>query len=787
MGVSRSDINDELGVNVPDSQSLVNGAALSNFEGPNNLNSPKSSGLPPPPSLLSECVSVGASGGILSMWDTHVFNMEHKVIDINFLDVIGTWAGFKNIPIGLINMYAPEPGPLKEVLWSSIENLLNFINATWVIFGDFNAIRSPDERLACCFDANETAEWDLKAKNGLVTQADILKREERIMDLNQIEQHHREDLRQKSRLRWVAEGDENTSLLFRKLSPSKACYLESNFTMKEVRSADLTSRTMIGAGKRKNGGLFYFREMSQTRAFKTTTTLPFDLWHKRLGHPSLEVLKLLPQSEVFESMKMFLAMVKRQFKKHVKIVRSDNGTEFSCMKRFFLDEGIIFQTSCVELIVPSVNDNEYNDTGLHEEPPSQDRGNELVNEETTVHDNQTVRDDNRLSSPQSLNVEEQIQEENLRRGHHKKETSVHLRDYVTNTVKKKSLSSSTPPAQSRSSSTPYLIDHYVNCDKFSSCHRIFFEAIVKEREPTWTIEELPSNKRALGCKWVYKIKYKSDGTIERLKARLVILVTASKQWELHEIDVHNAFLHGDLEEENEVQLNVLVYVDDLIISGNDFKAITQFKTYLSDCFHMKDLAILTSPYCNRMMLYSLESSLDQMPKTLFISSSALNWGWGSKLNVAKGRLLGIGISHVVVSDLASSFGCTFDTICFNYLGLQRLKNNVWGGNWAWRSPPRDTSFDDLNSLLSLISSLAVSYNNEDEWVWDYETSGTFKVKTLSRRLQDLILIDHPLGAHHVWNSRIPRKVNICVWRASIDRLATRSNLSPRGVPLKSTA
>ncbi|GJS76754.1 hypothetical protein Tco_0726635 [Tanacetum coccineum] len=90
----------------------------------------------------------------------------------------------------------------------------------------------------------------------------------------------------------------------------------------------------------------------------------------------------------------------------------------------------------------------------------------------------------------------------------------------------------------------------------------------------------------------------------------------------------------------------------------------------------------------------------------------------------------------------------------------RLENNVWGGNWAWRSPPRDTSFDDLNSLLSLISSsggtrklyLALSYNNEDEWVWDYETSGTFKVKTLSRRLQDLILIDHPLGAHYVWNS-----------------------------------
>nr|GEW59674.1 hypothetical protein [Tanacetum cinerariifolium] len=146
-------------------------------------------------------------------------------------------------------------------------------------------------------------------------------------------------------------------------------------------------------------------------------------------------------------------------------------------------------------------------------------GNEIMNEDTPVHDDQTVRDDDTLPSPQSLNVEEQIQEENLEKGHCKKETSVRLCDYVTNTYKKKSSSHFTPPAQSRSS------------------------------------------------------------------------VAASKQWELHQMNVHNAFLYGDLEEEvfmklppslnkdyslftlrqNGVQLNVLVYVDDLIISGNDSK------------------------------------------------------------------------------------------------------------------------------------------------------------------------------------------------------------------------
>jgi len=38
-----------------------------------------------------------------------------------------------------------------------------------------------------------------------------------------------------------------------------------------------------------------------------------------------------------------------------------------------------------------------------------------------------------------------------------------------------------------------------------------------------------------------------------------------------------------------VQLHVLVYMDDLLISGNDDVAIKAFKTYLCACFHMKDL------------------------------------------------------------------------------------------------------------------------------------------------------------------------------------------------------
>jgi len=41
-----------------------------------------------------------------------------------------------------------------------------------------------------------------------------------------------------------------------------------------------------------------------------------------------------------------------------------------------------------------------------------------------------------------------------------------------------------------------------------------------------------------------------------------------------------------------VHLSVLVYVDDLIVVGNDTNTIRQFKADLSDYFHMNDLGIL---------------------------------------------------------------------------------------------------------------------------------------------------------------------------------------------------
>ncbi|GKD11562.1 retrovirus-related pol polyprotein from transposon TNT 1-94 [Tanacetum coccineum] len=94
---------------------------------------------------------------------------------------------------------------------------------------------------------------------------------------------------------------------------------------------------------------------------------------------------------------------------------------------------------------------------------------------------------------------------------------------------------------------------------------------------TWELSDLPPGSKAIGCRWVFRIKYHTDGSIQTFKARLVIQGFSQRQGvdyfdtyapvaritsirvlfalasiynlPIHQMDVKTAFLNGDLDEE----------------------------------------------------------------------------------------------------------------------------------------------------------------------------------------------------------------------------------------------
>ncbi|KAL0641846.1 hypothetical protein Bca4012_102697 [Brassica carinata] len=199
------------------------------------------------------------------------------------------------------------------------------------------------------------------------------------------------------------------------------------------------------------------------------------------------------------------------------------------------------------------------------------------------------------------------------------------------------------------------------------------------KNETWYESELPKGKKAVTSKWVFTIKFHPDGRIERRKSRLVargftqtygedyvetfapvaklhtirivLSLAVNLEWDLWQMDVKNAFLQGELEDEvymhpppglehlvkngNVLRLRkaiyglkqsprawynklsttlngrgfrkseldhtlftlntpsgivvLLVYVDDIIITGSDKEEIQATKDFLKSVFEIKDL------------------------------------------------------------------------------------------------------------------------------------------------------------------------------------------------------
>ncbi|KAI0498945.1 hypothetical protein KFK09_019843 [Dendrobium nobile] len=201
---------------------------------------------------------------------------------------------------------------------------------------------------------------------------------------------------------------------------------------------------------------------------------------------------------------------------------------------------------------------------------------------------------------------------------------------------------------------------------------------------TWDLVPPHPTQNVLGCKWTYRTKLNSDSTVARYKARLVakgfnqehgidytktfspvakiptvrvfILIALHFKWDIHELDISNAFLHGQLSKTVYMQqplgfqdvvhptfvcklnkalyglkqspcewyatlsnylqnfgftisnadpslfiyksgsnkLYILIYVDDILLTGNSKSEITRLLARLHDRFQMRNLGSLAN-------------------------------------------------------------------------------------------------------------------------------------------------------------------------------------------------
>ncbi|KAK6151368.1 hypothetical protein DH2020_014003 [Rehmannia glutinosa] len=109
-----------------------------------------------------------------------------------------------------------------------------------------------------------------------------------------------------------------------------------------------------------------------------------------------------------------------------------------------------------------------------------------------------------------------------------------------------------------------------------------------EANDTWILTTLPPGKKTIGSKWVYKIKLNPDGSIERFKARLVAKGYNQIQGEFgFNQSSHDHCLF--IKHNTSSFMALLVYVDDVLITGSHSDDIHSLKVYLDGLFTIKDL------------------------------------------------------------------------------------------------------------------------------------------------------------------------------------------------------
>ncbi|GKB15630.1 ribonuclease H-like domain-containing protein [Tanacetum coccineum] len=171
-----------------------------------------------------------------------------------------------------------------------------------------------------------------------------------------------------------------------------------------------------------------------------------------------------------------------------------------------------------------------------------------------------------------------------------------------------------------------------------------YTTLIKNK--TWTLVPRPPDANIVRCMWLFRHMYLADDTLSRYKARLVangntqlegvdvdetfspvvkpgtirivLSLAASRHWPIHQLDVKNAFLHGDLSEtvymhqpprfrdyvhpdyvcllqwslQGTDTAYLLLYVDDIVLIASSESLLQQIITSLHQEFAMTDLGPL---------------------------------------------------------------------------------------------------------------------------------------------------------------------------------------------------
>ncbi|KAF5791018.1 putative RNA-directed DNA polymerase [Helianthus annuus] len=116
---------------------------------------------------------------------------------------------------------------------------------------------------------------------------------------------------------------------------------------------------------------------------------------------------------------------------------------------------------------------------------------------------------------------------------------------------------------------------------------------------------------------------------------------------------------------------------------------------------------------------------------------------------------------------------------------ERVKVDASGEHWSWDWKRRLTNGVETVEFQQLEAELGQPSlsSDPDKWVWTLDGLGSFSVGSLKRALVESRYVSPSRVSR--WNSWVPKKVGIVVWRAELDRLPTRSALIQRHVNVPS--